>query len=513
MYKTFCNTMGAVSPNAPLGLMTVATLLPNSWDIRLIDRNIQELTFEDIDQAHIVMTGGMLTQQNDTLEIIRMAHARGKPVVVGGPDVSSTPHIYSEAEFRVRGEAESVMEAFLEAWNSGATNGVFEAELADMTRTPIPRYDLIQFRNYLQVAVQFSRGCPFDCEFCDVIELFGHVPRTKTPNQMLTELEALYQLGYRGWVFFVDDNFIGNRKEIRQFLPLLKKWQEERGYPFEFTAQVTVNVADDLALLTLMREASFATVFIGIESADQDTLVATQKKQNARRNLVESIAKIHAAGIFVHAGFIIGFDGEKGSIAETMINYIETTSITFATTGLLLALPNTQLSRRLAREGRLHPNSDLQPNDDEYTAFGAGCGLNFETKRPRRDILVDYVTVLDSLYNPISYFARLRAEARAVKRPTLKTRKELSTTIFELRALARLLQQMLVARPQLAVQFLHTVFDCVSNNPGVLKYVLAFSAAYLDIDQFRSLVVKHVKQKIALIDCGEWKQPRLSVGV
>jgi radical SAM superfamily enzyme YgiQ (UPF0313 family) len=224
---------------------------------RLIDRNFQKLTTEDLDQADIVMTGGMITQQNDTLEIIRTAHARGKPVVVGGPDVTSSPQVYSDADFQVRGEAESVMADFLAAWNSGARSGVFEAEKfqVDVTLSPIPRYDLIKFRDYFHSAVQFSRGCPFNCEFCDIIELYGRVPRTKTPGQMLGELDNLYQLGYRGLVSFMDDNFIGNKKEIRKFLPLLKAWQEARGYPFEFSTQATVNLGDDPDLLMLMSDA------------------------------------------------------------------------------------------------------------------------------------------------------------------------------------------------------------------------------------------------------------------
>ena len=355
MFTRLCEAVGARYPMSPLGLITVASLLPRSWSVRLIDRNTAELTMADIDEANVIMTGGMITQQHDTLDLIDLVQTRGKPVVVGGPDVTSSPHVYAKADFQVRGEAENIIGTFIEAWNSGARSGVFEGEKfqADVTKSPVPRYDLVRYENYLLATIQFSRGCPFDCEFCDIIELYGRVPRTKTPAQMLAEFDALYQAGHRGYVFFVDDNFIGNKKQVRQFLPQLKDWQQRHRYPFEFGTQATVNLADDPALLTLMREVNFITVFFGMESPDPEILMSMQKKQNAVRNLVDSVARVHAAGIFVHAGFIIGADGEKTSVADTIIDYIQATSITFASAFLLIALPITQLARRLAREGRI----------------------------------------------------------------------------------------------------------------------------------------------------------------
>jgi radical SAM superfamily enzyme YgiQ (UPF0313 family) len=493
----------------PLGLLTVAALLPRSWDVRLIDHNFQKLTTEDLDWADIVMTGGMLTQQNDTLEIIRIAHVRGKPVIVGGPDVTSSPHVYSDADFQVRGKAESVMDEFLAAWNSGARSGIFEAEKfqADVTRSPVPRFDLIRFEDYFHSAVQFSRGCPFNCEFCDIIELYGRVPRTKTPEQMLGELDALYQLGYRGTVSFMDDNFIGNKKEIRKFLPLLKAWQEERGYPFEFSTQATVNLADDPNLLALMSEANFVFVFFGIESPDPETLISTQKKVNAVRSLTESVAKVHAAGIFVTIGIIVGFDGETRGVAEGIIDYIRSTSITVVHPGLLVALPNTQFSRRLAREGRLHPNAELSLREQ------ATWGLNFETKRPRREILNDYATILDALFSPEAYFSRLREQFRAVKRPKLKTRVALGTNIGVLGKSMRALWGMTAKDRRLRREFWYTVFDCSRKNIDVLKYVVVLSAAYFDWGHFARTLSEQTKREIDLIDRGEWQPPvRVALG-
>src|SRR5205823_10726786 len=375
----------------------------------------------DFDWADLVMTGGMLPQQADTLHVIDLAHAAGRPVAVGGPDITSSPEAYEAADFRVLGEAEAIIGAFIHAWNSGIRQGMFEAEkfTADITRSPIPRFDLLKRANYIHVGVQFARGCPFNCEFCDIIELYGRKPRVKTAEQMLAELDRLYEIGHRGWVDFVDDNFIGNKKAVKAFLPHLIAWQKKRGYPFEFSTEASINIADDDALLGLMREANFFTIFVGIESPDTDTLVSMQKKQNTRRSLVDCVHKIYRAGMFVNAGFIVGFDSEKGSVAEAMIDCIEATAIPFCMVGLLYALPNTQLTRRLAREGRLFPPDAVRfaPGDD----VGDQCtaGINFATARPRRDILADYRTILARIYRPAVYYRRMRTVARLLDRPVV----------------------------------------------------------------------------------------------
>src|SRR6516165_8881675 len=360
-YTEACELIGAKYPAAPLGLITVAAMLPKHWDIRLVNRNTEPLTDADLDWADLVMIGGMLNQQPDFIYLIDLAHLHGKPVCVGGPDVSSSPHLYADADFQVIGEAEQVMAHFIAAWESGERKGVFIAEKfkIDVTQSPMPRYDLIKFDHYLFIGVQYSRGCPFTCEFCDIIELYGRVPRTKTTAQMLAELDALHALGYRGHVDFVDDNFIGNKKALKAFLPHLAEWQRAHDQPFEFSTEASVNLADDQALLDMMKAANFFLVFVGIESPDPDSLVAMKKKQNTRRDLVESIHRIYRAGMFVTAGFIVGFDSEKVSIAEAMIEFIEDSAIPVCMVGLLYALPNTQLTRRLAHEGRLHLDHDI----------------------------------------------------------------------------------------------------------------------------------------------------------
>jgi len=400
-------------PSIPLELVTVAALLPASWTCRLVDRNVEALSDQDLDWADVVMTGGMLPQYSDTLAVIALAQARDRPVVVGGPDPTSSPERYSAADFRVLGEVEQVMAEFVAAWESGARRGLFRAEpfSVDMTTSPIPRFDLLNPRHYMYFAMQFSRGCPFNCEFCDIIELYGRRPRVKTVDQVLAELSTLWEWGYRGQVDFVDDNLIGNKKALRQLLPRLIAFQEARSYPFKFSTEASINLADDDALLEMMRRANFFFVFVGIESPDTDTLVQAQKKQNTRRSLADSVHKLYRSGMMVVAGFIVGFDSEKKSVARPMIDCIEETAIPVCMVGLLYALPNTQLTRRLEREGRMdtmigHYESETAPFDQ------TARGLNFRTLRPRREILADQRTIVAEIYGQAAYFRRVRRLGR-----------------------------------------------------------------------------------------------------
>jgi hypothetical protein len=497
-----CIAFGAKYPTGPLGLITIAAMLPQSWSIRLVDRNAEELGADDLAWADVVMVGGMIVQRWDTLQVIDLCHAHGKPVVLGGPAVTSSPELYETADFRILGEAEGVIDKFIAAWDSGERRGVFEAEKfqADVTKTPIPRFELLKFSNYLHIGVQFSRGCPFLCEFCDIIELYGRVPRAKTNAQMLAELEALYQLGYRGHVDFVDDNLIGNKKAVKAFLPELTKWLEERDYPFEFTTEASLNLADDPELLRLMREANFFGVFVGIESPDPETLVMTQKKQNTRRDIAESIHKIYAAGLFVTAGFIVGFDSEKGAVADAMLALIEDTAIPVCMLGLLYALPNTQLNRRLAREGRLHPppTLDVTPSGDNCTH-----GLNFETLRPRRDILLDYRRVMDRAYNPEVFAGRLRRLSDLLDN---STRKHQPPATDKLRGL-EIVHRVVYSLPEARDAFRQTIAYCRATNPLSLRWIVLLMALYLHLGPFSRYVVGVLDEKIAELDAGPLVSP------
>jgi radical SAM superfamily enzyme YgiQ (UPF0313 family) len=449
------------------------------------------------------MTGGMLPQQPDALAIIERCRRLGTPVAVGGPDATSSPHIYGRADFLVLGEAETVIAQFIAAWNDGVRAGRFEAEkfTADVTSTPIPRFDLLNFGHYLYIGVQFSRGCPFNCEFCDIIELYGRVPRTKTNAQMLAELDTLYAMGYRGHVDFVDDNLIGNKKSLKKFLPELIAWQRAHGYPFELSTEASVNLADDNALLAMLRDANFFTIFVGIESPDSDTLVAAQKKQNTRRSLVDSINKIYAAGIYVNAGFIVGFDTERNRVAQGMIDCIEETAIPVCMVGLLYALPNTQLTRRLEREGRLHAGNDQAADGD----YGDQCtsGLNFTTARPRREILADYKAVLERIYAPENYFARVREVSRRLKRSGPLLAKSFTGAIVDCYRLVRIIWAMTVPHPTWALHVWRTIIVCAWKNPRALRSAVMMLSVYLHLGPFSREVVASIGEQIARIDRSE----------
>ena len=506
-FSEACELVGARYPAIPLGLITVAALLPKSWQVRLVNRNTEELAESDLDWADMVMTGGMLFQQSDSLELIEMCRARSLPVVVGGPDVSSSPHRYASANFRVIGEAEGIIDKFIAAWEEGHREGTFEAPKfqVDVTKTPIPRFDLLKFDQYLYIGVQFSRGCPFTCEFCDIIELYGRSPRTKTHDQMLAELEALYQLGYRGHVDFVDDNLIGNKKAIKAFLPALEKWIERKDYPFEFTTEASLNLADDDELLAMLKRCNFFAVFVGIESPDTETLIAMRKKQNTRRSIGDSVHKIYRAGMFVTAGFIVGFDSEKGSIAEPMIELIEEAAIPIAMVGLLYALPNTQLTRRLAREGRLHVDHDSAPagKGDQCTA-----GVNYETKRSRLEILRDYRTILERIYDPDAFCGRL--ERLAAMLDCSARRKELPAGDIRGRVgTIKLVHDLLSRLPEGRERFWKAFTTCMSINPNSVRGIVTLMAFYLHVGPYSRYVMKQIDRQIEDLEHGRFVAPKL----
>jgi hypothetical protein len=495
VYTEACELAGAKYPTAPLGLITVAAMLPSSWEVRLVNRNTEDLAPDDLEWADMVMTGGMLFQQADALKIIDMAQALGKPVAVGGPDVSSHQNVYARADFRVIGEAEGIIDEFIAAWERGERNGLFEAPKfkIDVTKTPIPRFDLLKFEHYLYIGVQYSRGCPFTCEFCDIIELYGRVPRTKTNAQMLAELDALYELGYRGHVDFVDDNLIGNKKSVKQFLPDLRTWLERNDYPFEFSTEASLNLSDDDELLALMRDANFFAVFVGIESPDEETLKQMRKKQNTRRDIPESIHRIYAHGMFVLAGFIVGFDAEKGSVARPMADLVQNCSIPIAMVGLLYALHHTQLGRRLTQEGRIHPGSDVQ----HASGGGDHCttGLNFDTLRPRNEILTDYRDVLERVYDPVVFAERLKKLSDMLDRSKCRLTApvgdpKLKFGTFD--TIHRIMTQLPEAREPLWDAFKY----CSKTNPAALRFIISLMSIYLHVGPFSRKVMADIDRQI-----------------
>jgi hypothetical protein len=343
--------------------------------------------------------------------------------------------------------------------------------------------------------VQFARGCPFLCEFCDIIELFGRVPRLKSAEQLLAELDALYKLGHRGLVDVVDDNFIGNKRDVKKFLPKLIAWQKERGFPFEFATEASINLADDDELLGLMQQANFATVFVGIESPDEETLKHTQKAQNTRRQLSASLKKIYSFGMWASVGYIVGFDGERGSVAPGVLGLIESSATPIAMVGLLYALPGTQLTRRLAKEGRLHDTFDRV--DDSFDG-GDQCtaGLNYDTLRPKIDILRDYRRVVDEIYRPEAYFARVKNVALALNCSQKKLSLSLWHHLRDMRGLARIVwRQGIVASYRWL--FWSTLLLLLLKNPAGIRYGINLMAFFLHFGPFSRYVVRRIDQAIA----------------
>ena len=406
-YTDVCKIAGAKYPAAPLGLITVAALLPQDWEFNLVDANVGPLLAEHFEWADIVCIGGMLPQQKSMIAIIDRAHDFGCKVVVGGPDPTSQPDLYKSADFLVLGEGDITIPMFLEDLANGSTSGRYKSEeMADMTEAVVPRYDLIRFQDYLQVGIQYSRGCPFNCEFCDIIELYGRKARTKTPEQVVKELQTLYDLGYRGHVDFVDDNFIGNKKNVKIVLPFIKEWSIANNYPYFFSTESSINLADDEKLMQMMYDVDFRFVFVGIESPDDEVLRSAQKKQNINKPIAEAVKKIYEYGMIVNGGFIVGFDNEPDTTADGLINCIQDAGICMAMVGKMYALPQTQLTKRLQSEDRLfEANSEIRDTDIELDQMTSG--LNFITSRPRLDVLHDYVNVIEQIYDPKNYYDRI----------------------------------------------------------------------------------------------------------
>ena len=389
----------------PLGLITVASLLPKTFELRLVDCNIRDVSDEEWEWADLAMASAMLVQKKHLAELIEQAGAYKVPMAVGGPYVSSTPDApeLQRAQYLILDEGEITIPLFIEALANGESKGRFSAsgERPDVSLSPMPRFDLLEQGSYNMMAVQFSRGCPFQCEFCDIIVLYGRKPRTKPPAQLLSELDQLYALGWRGDIFLVDDNFIGNKRNVNLLLPELKEWQQQHGYPFNFTTEASIDLASDEGLMLSMVSSGFRRVFLGIETPDQSSLRLTNKLQNTRSPLEESVDAITDHGLQVMAGFILGFDGEQAGAGQRIVEFVNHTDIPLAMLGILVALPNTALWHRLARENR------LLEGDDQFDQGVQTHLLNFVPDRPIEEIAREFLEAYSDLYDPTSYAERV----------------------------------------------------------------------------------------------------------
>ena len=383
----------------PLGLLTVAGMLPEDYELRLIDMNVEALRREDIEWADMVFLSAMIVQQKSFEQVVALCRECDTPVVAGGPYPTSSFQTIEGVDHFVLDEAECTLPEFLKDCERGEARHVYRAEgKPDLDLTPLPRFDLVDVNLYESMPLQFSRGCPFDCEFCDIIELFGRKPRTKDPRQFMREVDHLYTTGFRGSLFIVDDNFVGNKNKAKKLLPPLAAWQKAHGYPFSVSTEASITLAQDEELLDLMVAAGFTMVFIGIETPDAKTLAMTHKTQNLREDVLSSVARIQQRGIEVSGGFIVGFDGETEDIFERQKEFIQKAGIPTAMVGLLIALPHTQLYRRLKKEGRILAETHGNNTHD--------FDLNFVPYMPRQKLLSGYKWLLNQVYSPRNYFER-----------------------------------------------------------------------------------------------------------
>jgi radical SAM superfamily enzyme YgiQ (UPF0313 family) len=383
----------------PLGLLTVAALLPPSWEVRLADLNLGPLDPSLLDWAEVVFVSGMLVQRESLLEVARAARARGKRVVAGGAYASTNPDALApEVDCVVVGEAEGVMAELVAAVEGGAPlpPRLQATGYPDLRETPVPRYELLERGAYQSMGVQWSRGCPFNCEFCDIIEIFGRVVRTKTPPQLLAELDAIHATGFRGSLFLVDDNFIGNKAQARLLLPPLEAWMRAHGDPFDLYTEASLNLATDVKLLDAMVAAGFGSVFVGIETPSVEALRHSGKLQNTGINVAEAVQTLTSHGLEVMAGFILGFDTDDAAAIERQREWISASAVPLAMVGLLMALPGTQLERRLQKEGRLLHDS----GGDNFVR------TNFVTRLEEGALLEGFARLLAEVYSPAGFYRR-----------------------------------------------------------------------------------------------------------
>ncbi len=412
-FWSFKHALRFVSKKAaypPLGLLTVAAMLPEEWEKKLVDMNINALDDEDIKWADYVFISAMVVQGDSAREVITRCNKLNTKVVAGGPLFTTGHEEFEGVDHFVLGEAEVTLPYFLADLDKGYARPIYTSnKRPDISKTPIPLWSLINMKQYSSMNIQYSRGCPFNCEFCDIIILNGHKPRTKGKDQMVKELEALYSHRWRGGVFIVDDNFIGNRKKLKaETLPTIIEWSKKKKYPFALSTEASINLADDEELMKLMVEAGFNQVFVGVETPNEASLAECNKIQNKDRDLAASIKKIQNQGFEVQGGFIVGFDSDPISIFRSQINFIQKSGIVTAMVGLLNAPRGTRLYQRLKNENRL-----LKGFSGDNTDFS----INFVPKMNYETLINGYRNILDTIYSPRHYYERIRTFLKEYRPP------------------------------------------------------------------------------------------------
>jgi radical SAM superfamily enzyme YgiQ (UPF0313 family) len=385
----------------PLGLLTIASMLPQEWEQRLIDMNVRPLKDEALQWADYVFISAMAVQRGSAREVIDRCKKIGVKTVAGGPLFTAERKEFKDVDHLILNEAEKTLPQFLADLRKGSPRHLYTTkEWPDLQETPIPLWGLLNMKDYASMNIQYSRGCPFNCEFCDIIVLNGRVPRTKSKEQIVAELTSLYDHGWRGPVFFVDDNFIGNRKKLKaEILPAIIEWRQTKGFPFSFVTEASIDLADDEELLRLMVKAGFESVFVGIETPHEESLTECSKLQNRNRDLVSSAKKIQQHGLQVMGGFIVGFDSDPISIFERQISFIQKSGIVTAMVGLLNAPRGTRLYKRLHKEKRLVHS---------VTGDNTDCSINFIPKMGYETLVAGYEKIMKTIYSPKHYYRRIR---------------------------------------------------------------------------------------------------------
>jgi radical SAM superfamily enzyme YgiQ (UPF0313 family) len=469
------------SNSPPLGLLTVAAMLPREWELRLVDLDVRPLTDRDLAWADMAFVSAMSVQRRSAEAAIARCTAAGLRVVAGGSLFTAQPEGFPEVDHLVLGEAEEILPAFLADLAAGRARRLYgPGEYPDIERTPVPRWDLVDLRRYSQVSIQYSRGCPFDCEFCDITALFGHRPRTKSAPQMLAELDALCACGWRGPVFFVDDNFIGNKKRLKtELLPALTAWRSGRR-GMAFNTEASINLADDPELMRLMVEAGFHAVFVGIETPVMESLAECNKKQNLGRDLVADVRRIQRAGLQVQGGFILGFDHDPPRAVDHLVDYVQRTGIVTAMVGLLQAPPGTKLHARLAREGRLtrEPTGDNVDGTTNIVPLGSIDAL----RQGYRDLL-------HRLYAPKPYYDRVRTFLRDYRPPRLKPRVDLGFLWEQGHAFVRSVLRLGIVGKE-RVQYWKLFWWTLFRRPSAMPLAITFA---IYGHHFRKIVELHVE--------------------
>ncbi len=420
-YWGFQHALKFISKKAafpPLGLLTIAAMLSERFEKKLIDMNVEVLKENDILWADYVFISAMVVQKDSVRDVLLRCKNAGVKTVAGGPLFTSEYELFDDVDHLVLNEGELTMPEFIRDLELGKPKHIYTStEWADLSATPVPEWGLINVKKYASLNIQYSRGCPFNCEFCDITKLFGHTPRTKAKDQLLAELEAIYRSGWRGGVFFVDDNFIGNKKKlIDDILPAVIDWMAKHHNPFRFLTEASINIADDEHLMKMMVSAGFFDVFVGIETPDEKSLTECKKNQNKNRDLISSIKKIQQFGLEVQGGFIVGFDNDNPTIFNRMISFIQESGIVTAMVGLLNAPKGTNLYQRLQREGRL---------TTEFSGDNTNFTMNFVPKMDKNLLVKGYESIVSTIYSPKHYYERVKNFLKSYT-PGKSVRKEIS---------------------------------------------------------------------------------------